>query len=529
MATRSFAVVGGGISGLSVAWHLAHLAPDARIAVVEAAPRFGGWLHTVRVAAGRGRGVLFELGPRTLRPAGPPGVATLRLVHALGIAGDVVAVPKTAPAARNRFVFLDGRLERVGAPLFRRSALDIAKGLLAGHSPAPAAGLPAGFDDETIWAFFARRFGPRIADDLATSMVHGIYSGDARKLSLRSTFRSIFEVDRRMARAARSASRGRLLKAWALSRKDNAASEDPMFAERIGKEASIYTFKEGISHLSDAMVNDLRTRFPNVELRSGTDVVSIRLAPDGSVALETRTGPNGRSVSERFTHVTGAVASPALAAMLPGENGPERELRELLSSIVFSTVAVVNLAYVGSPEELLPVQGFGFLVPIRSMLGGGAEPPGGSLPALGVIFDSCAVEAQDDGVAVHGKPVTRLTVMLGGHAFESLFGDPDRADRGQILERAREVVRRSLFGGSEPELAASMVSVQKDCIPQYYLGHDHKLARMRELLGPGGEWGGKLSVCHASYTGVSMNDCVLNGRILATRLAVGDSDLFPGV
>lgn len=540
-------MIGGGLSGLSVTWHLAHLVPDARIVLYEAAPRWGGWLHSVRVPVpGSDTGILFELGPRTLRPSGAPGLATLQLVHALGIESDVLMIPKTSPAARDRFLYTDGRLQRLGLPMFRRSAFDMAKGLLLNHKPntkgASAKGAPSGFDDETIYDFFARRFGPRLADTMATAMVHGIYSGDARQLSLRSTFRSIFLADRRAGRAWDDFKAGKLARGWKELRPDDKgiAVSDPVqeleaavvermaakdaeqalpwrkpeagaFAAAINKEASIYTFKEGISYLSDMIVRDIRRKFPNVELKVGDNVASISPDASGALAVSSESGS-----TELFSHVTAAVPSSVLASMLP-RSRETTELRDLLNSIEFSTVAVVNLAYEGKPEDLLPVQGFGFLVPLKDMLADSGKEP---LDALGVIFDSCAAGAQDQGVTPNGKPITRLTVMMGGHAFGAKFGDPDRADANVLLERARNSVRRALFPNGEPELVASQVTVQKNCIPQYQLGHDLKLAEIKAILDdPRGPFGGKLSVCHASYIGVSMNDCIMYGRELAVRLA----------
>ena len=71
----SITVVGGGISGLSAAFHLARRFPagtGARITLVEKAQRLGGWIRAERVSVDDGHGrkaeILLESGPRTLRP-----------------------------------------------------------------------------------------------------------------------------------------------------------------------------------------------------------------------------------------------------------------------------------------------------------------------------------------------------------------------------------------------------------------------------------------------------------------------------
>lgn len=71
------AVLGGGISGLSAAYFLAKKHSDpSKITLVEGSGRLGGWVHSVRAD----NGAIFEQGPRSLRPSGPAGSTTLKLV-----------------------------------------------------------------------------------------------------------------------------------------------------------------------------------------------------------------------------------------------------------------------------------------------------------------------------------------------------------------------------------------------------------------------------------------------------------------
>lgn len=73
------AVLGGGITGLASAYYLSRFLPDARITLFEASTRLGGWLHSKQVNVGNGK-VVFEQGPRNLRPTNPNGLVTLDLV-----------------------------------------------------------------------------------------------------------------------------------------------------------------------------------------------------------------------------------------------------------------------------------------------------------------------------------------------------------------------------------------------------------------------------------------------------------------
>jgi oxygen-dependent protoporphyrinogen oxidase len=63
-------VLGGGISGLATAFHLARRIPTsypAKIILIEKSNRLGGWIQSDNVDV-QGNSVVLESGPRTLRP-----------------------------------------------------------------------------------------------------------------------------------------------------------------------------------------------------------------------------------------------------------------------------------------------------------------------------------------------------------------------------------------------------------------------------------------------------------------------------
>jgi len=67
---------------LSTAWYLSKLAPSARVTLYEKSDRLGGWLSSKHVEYDGGS-VLFEEGPRTLRPWSFNGLVTLDMVFIL--------------------------------------------------------------------------------------------------------------------------------------------------------------------------------------------------------------------------------------------------------------------------------------------------------------------------------------------------------------------------------------------------------------------------------------------------------------
>lgn len=81
--SHDVAVLGGGITGLACAYYLTRELPRAKITIYEASDRLGGWLSSTRVPVKDGT-VLFEAGPRTLRPSSN-GALAAQLVRAHSI------------------------------------------------------------------------------------------------------------------------------------------------------------------------------------------------------------------------------------------------------------------------------------------------------------------------------------------------------------------------------------------------------------------------------------------------------------
>src|SRR3954469_19172961 len=100
-------IVGGGLSGLSLAVRLRERLTNARITVLEKRPTPGGNIATVN----RG-GFRVECGPNGIFDAKP---FTLQLCRDLGLGERLIAGSETS--RKNRYLFLDGRLRAVPGSL----------------------------------------------------------------------------------------------------------------------------------------------------------------------------------------------------------------------------------------------------------------------------------------------------------------------------------------------------------------------------------------------------------------------------
>jgi oxygen-dependent protoporphyrinogen oxidase len=139
---------------------------------------------------------------------------------------------------------------------------------------------------------------------------------------------------------------------------------------------------------------------------------------------------------------------------------------------------------------------------------------------LGTIFDSDAMPLQSQ------MPVTRLTVMMGGYRFDSLFGNPSTVSKDRLLQVATEAVKKHLGITFDP--VDSLVSVHQKCIPQYVVGHRQKMSVLHHLLCTS-KVKKRLLVVGASYTGVSVNDCVFESYKSVQRFSKGMENGITGL
>jgi oxygen-dependent protoporphyrinogen oxidase len=167
------------------------------------------------------------------------------------------------------------------------------------------------------------------------------------------------------------------------------------------------------------------------------------------------------------------------------------------------TVMVVNLYY--NDPNILPERGFGYLIPRSISFDQNPEC------ALGVVFDSDTTIGQDS------VPGTKVTVMLGGHWWDGFDSYPDEEEGAAM---AKAILKRHLRIEIEPEVVN--VGLQRECIPQYTVGHEERMKRAHgELMSA---FKGKLTVAGNSYTGVGLNDCVRAARDAVMGVKKGEEN-----
>jgi len=460
---RAIAVVGGGVSGLAVTFHLrrrlAARADRTEVLCLEASARPGGNIATSTVD-----GFTCEWGPNGFLDNEP---ATLELIRDLGISDRLL--PSNQAAAR-RFVFRKRRLHQLpGGPLsFLASGVLSPLGRLRVLCEPFGPG-PPGDGDESVFDFASRRIGTEAAAVLVDAMVSGIFAGDARSLSLRAAFPKMWEME---------SEHGSLLSAMRARRRARKSGEPKGSGGPAGPGGTLTSFRGGMRELIDALAAAV-----SPALRTGCRVERIAALAEGGYRVHLADGAPVDAAAVVLA-CPAWFAAPAVASLDP-------EMAEAMAAIPSAPVAVVHLGYGAGDLNEVPV-GFGFLA-----------PRGEGVRILGCLWSSSIFE----GRAADGRVL--LTCMVGGAT------DPEvltLADDG-LVDVARRDLTTCMKVVAEPVLRR--VFRHPRGIPQYTLGHPTRLATIERRLElfPG------LAVCGNSYRGISVNACALEApRVAAAAL-----------
>jgi oxygen-dependent protoporphyrinogen oxidase len=453
-------IVGGGISGLALAYRLEQRLPDAEVVVLERQARPGGTIDTVRRD-----GFQVEAGPNGFLDNKP---STLSLCRDLSLDDRLLAASEAS--ARHRFLFLDGRLRLLPGGLWSFLRSDLlswrAKLSLFFERWRPRR---RSYDDESIDAFIRRRAGGEVARTLADAFVTGIYAGDPKLLSVQAALPRLAAMERDHGSVLRGLSRARKQRrAEAMARGEPA----PRLAGRM------WSFREGLRLLIDRLREWLRP--PPV---LGVATRAVRRLPDGRwlVRAEGKDGWEADAV---------VLTCPAYqqAALLADEDAA---LAELIDGIAYNRVAVVALGF-RAADVRHRLDGFGYLSPQRSRR-----------DVLGVQWcSSIFPDRAPDGMVL-------LRAMCGGwHRGDVVEWDDDR-----LLRAVRGELAQSMGIHAAP-VFHHLIRWPR-AIPQYQVGHLDRVAAIDERAGrhPGLFLGGN------AYRGVALNDCVEQADLLAGRVA----------
>lgn len=449
-------IIGGGITGLAAAHRLqATLGPGA-VTLLESADTLGGKIRSER----RGE-FLLEAGPDSMLASRPAG---LQLCRELGIASRLVGTePHAAPSQVKRGDRLfplpagfSGLVPSRRGQLLTSRLLSLRGRIRAALEPlVPPAG---GEGDESVGAFFRRRFGREAYSRLFEPLLAGMHAGDGDQLSLDATFPQVRELER---------TAGSVLKGM----RDREQTAVPL-------GAAFVTFPGGLAELVDALTEKLT----GTDLRTSSRAIAVEA--DGPGYRVTLAGGPGISAHALIIATPTHATAPLLAALDP-------ELAGWLRSIPHVDTAVVSLAF-RRADVHHPLPGYGYLSP---------RTEGGPVVACTFVSRKFAGRAPSDThlfrcfIGRHGNDVSAL------------------ADHAELVRLARVELRRTLGIHAEPVMA--QVARWPGGMPQYTLGHRD---RVDAIMQRAARWP-RLALAGASYGGVGIPDCIASGWRAADALA----------
>lgn len=412
-------IVGGGISGLSLAYAILEQEPSADITVLEAEKKPGGKIWTEKA-----NGFLCEGGVNGFLDNKPK---TLQLSSKLSL-----NPLRSSDAARKRFIFSDNKLYLLPeSPLsfFSSSLLSLYGRIRILYEMFA----PKGDNDETLAEFAKRRLGKEAYEKLIDPMASGVYAGNPEILSIKSCFPKVYELEKKYGSLIRG-----MIK---LQRQAKKAGGEKVSA---GPGGVLTSFYDGMGALIDSLKDSLKNR-----LRVVSKVISVEKKRKGySVYLADGT------VIETEVLV---LAVPAYAASDMLKN-LDRSLSATIGEIPYPSLSVVCFGY--KKEKIANnLNGFGFLIPSREQR-----------KILGTLWDSSIFPNR----APEGHVLLR-TMVGGARASELAMQEENR-----LIDMVSEELRHIMGINVQPDFIR--IFRHEKAIPQYNIGHDSRLKKIDEIL-----------------------------------------------
>jgi oxygen-dependent protoporphyrinogen oxidase len=461
--SRSVAIVGGGLAGLTAAYELQrlrHNGADVTFTVIESSKRLGGIVGTHRQD-----GFVIECGPDGWVTEKP---WARELAEELGLGDEVI---ESKDEGRVTWVLRDGALiampegmrmmvpERLEAvlqsPLFSEAARAayVAEPMRADElrSSAPSR-------DESVASFVKRHFGDEVLRVVGAPLLGGVFGGDVERLSVRAVMPAFVAMEQEYGSLTLA------LQARAEQRRDRRA-------------ASVFTsLRSGTGTLVDRIVATLPAEAIALERR----VVALERTRGGWLLRD------DSGTMTHYDHVMLAVPVRVAAGLLADTDVPSAALLHMPSS----SAVIAGFGYAAGAAPTLPA-GFGFL-----------SPEGEDCTLLAGTF----ADQKFEGRAPAGGKSIRA--YFGGAGADALTAHSDEEIAALATQELAKVV------GPLPDAVVTIVRRWPDGLPQYEVGHMERMTQLQARV----DGIGKLHLLGNGYRGVGLPDLIRDGRAAARSL-----------
>ncbi|MDU0479031.1 protoporphyrinogen oxidase [Staphylococcus chromogenes] len=268
----NIAIIGAGLAGLTAAYELRQLAPDADTYVFEAEERIGGKLFTVPFESGR-----TDMGAEAFINFRADARA---FFEQLGLADSLVY-----PSGLRSLIYSGGQLHQM--PASGAMGIPATSQALEGLISAETA---ARIDDETnqpainwdpasdmsVGALVRERYGDDVVDHVVSSLLGGVYSCSADDLGIRATIPALAAIFDRMVadgeKVTLSAAVAKMDEQRAAARAGSDAAPKPVFAAFRGGYAELYeelAEQSGARIHLDSFISAIEKKGEKFQLKGG--------------------------------------------------------------------------------------------------------------------------------------------------------------------------------------------------------------------------------------------------------------------
>lgn len=454
--TPHILIIGGGISGLSVAWELQQQAGErVRLTVLEADGRLGGKVLTQTMPAPNGGQFIVDAGPESFVTRKP---AAWQLTRELGL--EAVAM-NPGNEASGTYV-LDGGRPRplpLSPGAFIKSDLLTWRGKLR-MLAEPFIPPKRNGADESLADFVTRRLGREALEKFIGPVLGGIYNSDPETQSILVTSPIMRELE-----AHGSLVRGSIRHMRARRRAAQSPAAPPF---------RFLGFTPGAEVLITALTAQLQA-----DLRLNAAVVGLERTAEGTAVLHLAGG-------ESLTADAVIITTPAnVAAKLVTAVAPEAATQ--LAQIRHVHIGTISLAY--------PTEAVAHTAPMRGLM----IPRREKRRIDAVTWTSAKVP----GRAPEGYALLR--VFLGGGLPETVT-----MPESDLLPIVQEELADLLQIKAEP--LDYRLARWPDSYPQADVGHLARVAAIERLLPA------PFYVTGSAYRGLAVPDCIQQAREMAGRV-----------
>ena len=462
---RRVVIIGGGISGLSTAYHLAKAGVASTL--VERRPRLGGVIQTDTV-----EGCVIEAGPDSFLSAKP---AALDLIRELGMGDEVIASNdhlrvtylrkggRLLPLPDGLMLMVPTRILPMVSTRLLGWPTKIRMGLECFRRPRDTVS-----QDRSVADFIRDHYGQEAVDYLAEPLLAGVYGGDPEQLSVTSVLALFVDLERKYG----SLSRGVLHQRRSAAK---SAKARPLFQTLRGGLGSLI---EKLARAASSHMTVVTDEAASVERQGGRFLIRL-----GGEPVE----------ADAVVLACQAYEAGELLRSLDGT------LAEQLGTVPYNSSVTVSLGYKRDSFDG-HLHGFGFLVPRKERR---------RLVACTFVGTKFPYRVPDDKVM--------LRCFLGS-AGESALGDSDQTVVSDVRAELRDIL------GIAAEPAFARVSRWPRSMAQYTVGHKRRVeaieARVKAIPG--------LYLAGNAYTGIGVPDCARMGKQAAEKIVSNEPAALAG-